>query len=173
MFSFTCQVCVSFEVYWALILEGSGFLGHQHLRLQGLEGPVGCFETSGCQITLFTAKHPKWLQSSSTVSVVHVHFVHETCSCNFAYSCVEGNYVPSHMAVRLWLNNGKCLSYCMLILNCAVVARPVTPCSLICQHVAALASRYEVLTRWQQDAVAVTHGPALRRKQNMPLQLCT
>lgn len=37
----------------------------------------------------------------------------------------EGNYVSSHMTVRLRLNNDKFLSYCMLILNCAVVARTV------------------------------------------------
>lgn len=45
------------------------------------------------------------------VYFVHVFRVHYIFSCNDTYPCIEGNCVPSHMALRLRLNNGKCLSY--------------------------------------------------------------
>lgn len=66
---------------------------------------------------------------------------------------MEGNYVSSHMAVSLRLNNGKCLSYCLVILNCAVAARTAARCSLTCQLLAALVPRYEVQTRYKQADV--------------------
>jgi hypothetical protein len=80
------------------------------------------------------------------------------------------------MAVRLRLNNAKCVSYCMLILNCAVAVGTVARCSLTCQHLAALLSRCEVQTSCKQADVlsdVCTRGPALCRQHNVPHQAPT